>query len=646
MKNFNELLFNEMRVIPVNMDKEFNDNSLVRAITDNENLISLGFCLKPDDIIALAKTDDFSVYETVKNYVEKVDAKPMYPDFPTQVMEMDEATFRFHQMVHYFSTYGMRGLFGVDVKKGWLPDVKDTPKDIKQTVILPAKTISLIPNDEVHGFVLRKLLSKRERLTIPEKELLKYAVRNYDGEEFPKVLFKENLMDLFHFFFEEKRDDVLRSICQHTGDVLTCIRYLLTRHHYRLSTSERKRCVRLIESYPIGDFRSNLILSNKKAQNSFIVLDYLSYNKYSRNPEHRKAVKDFRDGKLRSWESGMKKLLFDKDEKVLPYIATRPGLLLRMVAWLLRLGYKEEDITTQLVENAKSLSVQTLVTLLSLFNGRASEDDENRACIRIFEKTLKARMSYMETPLKDRKVFVDEGIYDFALSAIETNNKSEEGGYIRSSLTFRIPEAVKRLRFFVYWNDEDCVDVDLHSYARDNNGHDVHIGWSDAYNSNGMVSSGDITHSDAAEYIDIDLEKTTVEAVINVIDIYSGAYSFKDIETCFAGMMAVSEIGQDVELYSPANCFFFHNLNGNTDRLDYCVIDVSNRRMQILGKENRRPIRAERIECPFSISQYLDMLFEAQGVTPVSEKEEADLTVKLDKGADISLLDNNLFMDF
>ena len=40
------------------------------------------------------------------------------------------------------------------------------------------------------------------------------------------------------------------------------------------------------------------------------------------------------------------------------------------------------------------------------------------------------------------------------------------------------------------------------------------------------------------------------------------------------------------------------------------------------------------------------MLFEAQGVTPVSEKEEADLTVRLDKGADISLLDNNLFMDF
>ena len=107
MKNFNELLFTGMRVIPVNMDKELNDDSIVRAITDNENLISLGYCLKPTDIISLARTDDFSIYETVKNYDEKVDAKPMYPDFPTQVMEMDEATFRFHQMVHGFPWFGL-----------------------------------------------------------------------------------------------------------------------------------------------------------------------------------------------------------------------------------------------------------------------------------------------------------------------------------------------------------------------------------------------------------------------------------------------------------------------------------------------------------------------------------------------------------
>ena len=646
MKNFNELLFTEMRVIPVNMDKELNDDSIVRAITDNENLISLGYCLKPTDIISLARTDEFSVYETVKNYVEKVDAKPMYPDFPTQVMEMDEATFRFHQMVHYFSTYGMKELFGVDVKKGWLPDVEDTPKNIKQTVLLPAKTISLIPKNEVYGFVIRKVLGKRERLTVPEMELLQYAVRNYDGKDFPPVLFKENLMDLFHFFFEEKRDDVLRSICQHTGDVLTCIRYLLTRYHYRLSTSERKRCVRLLESYPIGDFKSNLILSNKKAKNSFIVLDYLSYNKYSRNPEHQKAVKDFRDGKLRSWESGMKKMIFDKDEKVLPYIATRPGMLLRMVAWLLRLGYKEEDISTQLVANARSLSVQTLVTLLSVFNEIAFKSDENMACIRIFENALKARMSYMETPLKGRKVFVDEGMYDFALSKIETNNKSEEGGYIRSGMTFRIPEAVKRLRFFVYWNDEKCVDVDLHTYAKDIDGCDVHAGWNGDFKAKGIVTSGDITHSDAAEYIDIDLENTSIDTAMNIIDIYSGADRFKDIETCFTGMMAVSEIGQDVELYSPANCFFFHNLNGNCSHLKYCIIDVSNRRMQILAKEHMVSRVETRINCPFSIGQYLDMLFEAQGVTPVSDKEHADLTVQLDKGGDISLLDNNLFMDF
>ena len=657
MTNFNELLFTELRVIPVTVkDNNLSDENLVRAMTDHENLITLGYCLKPEDIVKLSKTEDYSVYETVKNYVEKVKADPMYPDFPTQVMEMDEAVFRFHQFVHYFSTYGMEHLFGIDVKKGWMPETEKTKKTKKQDIVLPSKTVSLIEESEKYQYVLKKLLGKRERLTIPEKELVSEAARNVEPAFFKKVpiAFKENLMDLFVLFFDQKENEVLFSICQHTGDVLMCLRYLLTKHHYRLSTSEKKRAVKLIERYPIGDFKTNLILSNKKAKNSFLVLDYLSYNKFSRSLEHKKAVKDFRDGTLRSWASGLKKLIFHKDEHVLPYISTRPGMLVRTVAWLIRLGYSAKDISEALVKNAKSLSVQTLVTILNRFeSAEFSEREEREGVCFVIRNALAERLKYLDTPLKGKKVFVDEGIYSLDSSRIEANEKSEEGGYIRSGLTFKIPEAVKILRFFVYWNDDLRVDVDLHSYGEDIYGNDVHVGWNDAFKSHGIYTSGDITHSDAAEYVDIDLNRTDVGICRNKIHLYSGKSSFGEIDTCFVGMMGISEAEQDVELYSPANCFFYHNLKGNTTFLDYALIEPQNRLMQVLAKPSQYSFYSNRdsfledpgIEAGFSVNRYLDLLFEAQETVRAKNKEDADLVLRLDKGADICLIDENYYMD-
>lgn len=653
MTTFNELLFTELRTIPVPVQNDnISDDDLVRAMTDHDNLTTLGFCLKPKDIITLAKAKDFSVYNTVKPYMDKIKAKPMYPDFPLQVMEMDEAVFRFHQMVHYFSTYGMKTLFGVNVKKGWMPDVPETEKTKKQTIVLPKKTLSFVPEKDKYNFVLKTLLTKRERLTIPEKELVTTATIYADPAIFNEITipFKENLMDLFLLFFDRNNTDIIYNICQHTGDVFTCLRYTLTRHHYRFSTSEKKRAVRILEHYPIGDFKTNLILSNKKAKNSFIILDYISYNKFSRSLPHKLAVKDFRDGKLRSWESGMKKRIFNKDDDVLPYIATRPGILLRMVAWLIRLGYPENDIKDALVENAKSLSTQTLITILNNFgSAKFADREESEAVYRIVYAALTQKYRTIETPLHNKKVFLEEGIYDFDHSRIEANDKSDEGGYIRSGMVFKIPEDVHIVRFFVYWNDKDTVDVDLHSNAILTNGEPLHIGWNADYNRNGICTSGDITHSDAAEYIDINLDKTNVALCQTVIHLYGGKNTLGNIETCFTGMMGINRAGKDIQLYSPANCFFHHNLKSPARALHYAMIDPQKRLLQVIAKPTTTtyiPITSEtKIEAGFSIRQYIDILMKTQNITLTKTKEEADITLRLDKGGDISLIDENFFMD-
>ena len=67
------------------------DETLLQALTVNENLHALGFTLRPQDIGMLAASSSMQeFYQQVKELVPEVKAEPMYPDFPIQVMEIDE----------------------------------------------------------------------------------------------------------------------------------------------------------------------------------------------------------------------------------------------------------------------------------------------------------------------------------------------------------------------------------------------------------------------------------------------------------------------------------------------------------------------------------------------------------------------------
>ena len=114
-------------------------------------------------------------------------------------------------------------------------------------------------------------------------------------------------------------------------------------------------------------------------------------------------------------------------------------------------------------------------------------------------------MQERRSELAGKKVFVKAEEFELSYSRLEGGKKSSEGGYLPSGMAIRIPEEVKRLRFFVYWNDKNRVDVDLHAAAYDLEGEFIHVGWDAHFNKSGIVHSGDITHSNAAEYIDIDM---------------------------------------------------------------------------------------------------------------------------------------------
>ena len=210
---------------------------------------------------------------------------------------------------------------------------------------------------------------------------------------------------------------------------------------------------------------------------------------------------------------------------------------------------------------------------------------------------------------------------------MQTTDKSQDGTYVRSGFAWRIPEKARRVRFFVYWNDESRVDIDLHASAAD---YPVgkpdllswfHVGWNAGFRERGVCHSGDITHSDAAEYIDIDLSQNLRYVTLNV-DLFDGHNGFRDIDECFVGLMAVKN-----------------------------YIDVLNRYVRFVGKPFTRDFASHLDrdhDASFYVQEYLDILFKAQGAVPVQTQEEADLVLTVGKstipGA-ISLIDNNFFLD-
>ena len=285
---------------------------------------------------------------------------------------------------------------------------------------------------------------------------------------------------------------------------------------------------------------------------------------------------------------------------------------------------------------------------------------------RIFTRILEEQLKAVSTPIKGRKVFIDPECFDLENTVLEMNNKSKDGTYVPSGYAYKIPEEAKSIRFYVYWNDKGRVDVDLHASGvrkvsdpsdpeRKTCTEEIHIGWNSDSRNSGLVHSGDITHSDAAEYIDIDMS-TDVDYVFFNVDLYygEGKWSLSEIDECFVGMMAVKNLNERVELYSPANSFFTHKIYQKTRQLYYGYADIKNRFVRFVGKPDANyshyimRTAVDESGNYLSLQTYLDILCRSQNVVPADSREEADVVLTVTKSAEdkgISLLDANFFLD-
>ena len=333
---------------------ELDDADMAWAVTANANLDGTGYTLSQPSILTLAAyhhhmaalaaqtsflplaqtltTQGVNPLADIARLVPDVTAAPMYPDFPTQVMEMDEATFRYHQTMHYLSTYGVEllaGALGLDVSvgEGWMPDVESTPKTEQDETLVAPKVLHLMLTVEDLRNVVEVRLARATRMHPAEIESALLVFEGL-GEEsagdeevirFPKVAFHENMMELIRVAGEGSSgllERVAVGLAQHPGDLLKATLYLVKARgkQAHLATRQKKGLCRAFEHFSVMSIAHNIADAGKKERHA---TNYLSVERFA-GPNLTRACELVWSGQVVSWAARLEQLWAAVEEAKTP----------------------------------------------------------------------------------------------------------------------------------------------------------------------------------------------------------------------------------------------------------------------------------------------------------------------------------------
>lgn len=625
---------------------------------------------------------------------------PMYPDFPTQVIEMNPVQYRTNQILHYMSTYGMEFFasclgVGIDVHRGWLPDVSSTDKTRVDDVLVEKHVLNVVPSAHAMASFIARELARPTRMPEPAVSLaVEFASQGlFDSVH---VAFHENMMEILRDASNQSSsalESACSAFCQHPGDVLKAVLWCAEKaDKNHIHTKSKKGFCRALEHFDAASVAHNIADLSGKGQKACNMLSVSRFGGTSLlsaidmvdkgevvsfNARIERLWKTYTeiDGALHDGSNAANLMgaCQEVEDELLSLYGTRPGVLLRSISRLVKGHVPEDVIAREVMEHVGDYSLATLVSLETSVaacdmhierdwrGGALNADDIERrerdvqvraAVSRIVVKAIAEKLRMLETPLYGKKVLLDSCGFSLAGSVIlpnETGNTS--GAYPPAGMAYDVP-ADKTVRFFTFWDDRSKrVDVDLHFQYMTRDGKRGDVGWYSAYHMKGMTTSGDITHSeDAAEYLDIDMSVAAADGIDTVFQrqhIYCGAQNWFDIDTCFSGALLVGDTSPDVSVYSSKNVLFHDDLNGEGRDMDYAMVDVPNHYVRIL-----RGTKIPFSRTLFTLETYIGMLLEAQGCELATNIDSADIVLSVGRAVSderdgkpvVSLIDEKFFI--
>lgn len=323
---------------------------------------------------------------------------------------------------------------------------------------------------------------------------------------------RESRVNFYNAFKERKEIEVVMA-----EDVVKGIDYCLVQEHYKLRTSQKKWLVKEIEKTDARSFGLALAQSHTVADRSKTILNFLSYNKFSRSPEHRVIVKDLRNGSLMTANKFLKQKVRRRDlDEVKRVVEAVPSLFWERLNEMID-HFSQEELRE--IGESCHFSLGVLVTALA---------KENTPEVRKLLKDLVDRtLAKMNLGIRGKRVRV----------AIE--NYSPEFSMLGEVMANKIPDDTRLVRVKLQWKDTVCNSIDLIT-TKEENEHLAILGHGEEREE--LLSSKDNCGVRCAEWVDLDLAKVNGKFNFHA-HLYSGRNLFSQVSECTITIEKIDKLG-------------------------------------------------------------------------------------------------------
>jgi len=670
------------------------------TLSINAELMNIGFIMSE----ALSNAVSELAHDQIKILSEELVAqlrelkgahvsyKPMYPNFPEQVMETSDVELYFNALTHYWSN------------GQWLPEYYSLPRPFTFETT-KFREISLADEDSFKS-VFTQLLMSNDSLSEEDKAIIEWFMLNFAQSEltFPEAIpFQENKSVVAAILLAQDKD--ITPLISNTTDVLRIATYLSegdvslasNTKFISLPRSLRKKLVkqleRVISEEDIGRHKNKW----KALLHNLHVGDY-SKKVYSI------ASKLRNNEQLESFYGKLEYFLNTKDiQAAVILLKSRPGEYARKLDHVLRLAKPEskqrlnrllakkepspqqELIISEFLSVSDQVSTRVLIQLLGHMSRRHLKANKrvvfpkgNTQKAVVLWQTLEALDPKLLTKLTqgirqtliDRfsslealgNVWIDPDLLDCPLPS---QQRSASEGLINVARGTRLPiynsDDKDTLRFFIHWVGRD-IDLSA-TFHYENFSIMEQVSYTNL-RSKGFQAfhSGDITSAPkgASEFIDVTIsgavERGARYLAMNVL-VYNGP-TFAEHEECFAGWMMRSNPKSN-EVFDAKTVEQKIDVRANSRNVVPVVFDLQARkaiwtdistssRSYYVGNnvESNQASIQDTLEAVVESKHKLSLyeLFELHAIARgqiVDSKENADKVFSLDKGVtpfDINLI--------
>ena len=323
---------------------------------------------------------------------------------------------------------------------------------------------------------------------------------------------RESRVNFYNAFKERKEIEGVRA-----EDVVKGIDYCLVREHYKLRTSQKKWLVKEIEKIDARSFGLALAQSNTVADRSKTILNFLSYNKFSRSPEHRVIVKDLRNGSLMTANKLLKQKVRRRDlAEVKRVVGAVPSLFWERLSEMID-HFSQEELRE--IGESCHFSLGVLITALA---------KENTQEVRkLLEDLVDRTLAKMNLGIRGKRVRV----------AMETY--SPEFSMLGEVMANKIPDDTRLVRVKLQWKDTVCNSIDLIT-TKEENEHLAILGHGEEREE--LLSSKDNCGVRCAEWVDLDLAKVNGKFNFHA-HLYSGRNLFSQVSECTITIEKIDKLG-------------------------------------------------------------------------------------------------------